>query len=245
LSDAIVWKANLRPARAGGKRLNRKKTTNRRKIDMKRSQQIVAVAVAGLMGMSALASSLPDGYSSVKMKLTVTMQAASTTSSSSVKFNTTKIKVTNKEMLNLIASQWDMSFGNGTQLVLNNIWSGTFSVLNKDGLVLISNASSDDNGWSFYTRVENYVYTGKGTKSSVSYKYDAIAYLSWTADDGTNSDYFEIFGQASIKDSGKESSGSKESFKLSGASNGQWDGDNAVVSGTVSGKGKNNVPLGG
>jgi hypothetical protein len=206
---------------------------------MKRSQQIVAVAVAGLMGMSALASSLPDGYSSVKIKLTAVMQAASTTSSSSVKFNTTKVKVTNKEMLNLIATEWGVSFGDGTQLVLNNFWSGTFSVLNKDGLVLISNASSNESDWSLYTWVEHYVYTGKSTDTSISYKYDAIGGLWWN--DGEDYNYLEVFGEASIKDSGKESSGSKENFKLSGASNGQWGGSSAVVSGKVSGNGKDNV----
>jgi hypothetical protein len=210
---------------------------------MKRSQQIVAVAVAGLMGMSALASSLPDGYSSVKIKLTVVMQAASTSSSSSVKFNTTKVKVTNKEMLNLIASHWGASFGDGTQLVLDNFWDGQFSVLNKDGLVLIGDASDDgDTDWELYTGAESRVYTGKSTDTSISEKYTAVGYFHWN--DASDYNYLNIYGEASISDSGKAPSTSKEKFKLNGAGNGQWQGDSAVVTGTISGSGKNNVSFG-
>jgi hypothetical protein len=217
------------------------------KIDMKMSQLVVAVAVAGLLGMSARAS-LPDGYSSAKVKLTLLMQAASTTTSSSIKFNTMKVKVTNKEILNLIASQWDVSLGDGSQLVLDNFYDGQFSVLNKDGAVIIGDASEyGDTYWALWTGVQyNYgsdtdasVYTGKGTETSISYKYDAIGYFYWVdADDYNN---FEIYGEATINDSGKAPSTSKEKFKLTGADYGQWDGDNAVVTGTISGSGKNNV----
>jgi hypothetical protein len=206
---------------------------------MKRMQLVVAMAVVGLLGMSARAS-LPDGYSSVKIKLTALMQAPSTTSSSSTKYNTTKVKITNKEMLNLIATDYSTTLGDGSQLVLNNIWSGTFSVLNKDGAVLIGNASDDgETDWSLYTSVESRVYSGKDSSSSSTYNYDAIAYLHWNDDDDYN--YFAVFGATTIDDSYK-SSGDKESFKINGADNGQWNGSTAVVSGTVSGSGKNNLP---
>jgi hypothetical protein len=207
---------------------------------MKRSQILVAVAVAGLLGMSARAS-VPDGYSSVKIKLTALMQAPSTTTSSSIKYNTTKVKITNKEMLNLIATEYDASLGDGSQLVLNNIWSGTFSVLNKDGAVLIGNASSGvEDAWELYTDTDNYVYTGKYTGASGKYSYDAIAYLYWV--DGNDYNWFEVYGETTIDDSWKDS-GSKESFKITGSDNGQWNGSSAVVSGTVSGSGKNNIYL--
>jgi hypothetical protein len=206
---------------------------------MKRSQILVAVAVAGLLGMSARAS-LPDGYSSVKIKLTALMQAPTTTTTSSAKYNITKVKITNKEMLNLIATEYDVSLGDGSQLVLNNIWSGYFSVLNKDGAVLIGNASYTpfESNWELRMFIDNYVYTGKSSSSSTKYSYDAITDLSWT--DGDDFNYFDVYGETTIDDSYK-SSGSKESFKLNGADNGQWMGDSAVVSGTVSGSGKNNL----
>ena len=204
---------------------------------MKRNQLLVAVAVAGLLGMSARAS-LPDGYSSVKIKLTALMQAPTTSTSSSIKYNTTKVKITNKEMLNLVATEFGVTLGSGSQLVLNNFWDGTFSVLNKDGAVLIGNASSNEDEWELYTDTDNYVYTGKETSSSTTYNYDAIGYLYWQ--DGAAFNYFEVYGETTIADSYK-SSGTKESFKLNGADDGQWMGDDAVVSGTVSGSGKNNI----
>jgi hypothetical protein len=204
---------------------------------MKRIQLVVAVAVAGLLGMSARAS-LPDGYSSVKIKLTALMQAPNTSTSSSTKYNTTKVKVTNKEMLNLIATEFATSLGDGSQLVLNNFWSGTFSVLNKDGAVILSNVSSNEDSWELYTSYDNYVYTGKSTSSSTKYSYDMIGYFYWQ--DGADVNYLEIYGATTVDDSYK-SSGTKESFKITGSDDGEWMGDSVVVSGTVSGSGKNNV----
>jgi hypothetical protein len=204
---------------------------------MKRTQLLVAVAVAGLLGMSARAS-LPDGYSSVKIKLTALMQAPNTSTSSSTKYNITKVKITNKEMLNLIATEFSTSLGDGSQLVLNNFWNGTFSVLNKDGAVILSDVSSNEDSWELYTEYDNYVYTGKSSSSSTKYNYTSIGYLYWQ--DGSDYNYFEVYGEASVDDSYKDS-GSKESFKLTGSDNGQWNGDSAVVSGTVSGSGKNNL----
>jgi hypothetical protein len=221
------------------KRWSRKQPTTDEKTHMKMSQLAVAVAVAGLFGVSARASSLPDGYSSVKIKATALIQAADTTTSSSIKYSTMKVKITNKEMLNLIASTWDISLGDGAQLVLNNVWSGRFSVLNKDGAVIISNASSyDDSYWELYTSVQSNVYSGKDSSSSETRKYDAIAYLYW--EDEFDDNYFQIYGPSTIDGSWK-SSGSKESFKINGGGNGYWDGDYAVVEGSVSGKGKNNL----
>jgi hypothetical protein len=207
---------------------------------MKRSQLLVAVAVAGLLGMSAHAS-LPDGYSSIKIKLTVLMQAPSTTTSSSVKYNTTKVKVTNKEMLNLIATEYSVSLGDGAQLVLDNFWSGDFSVLSKDGVVIIDDASSgvDDDYWELYTYGEGRVYTGKETDTSISYNYTAVGGFYWR--DGADNSWLGIDGEASVQDSGKMDKGSKESFKVSGSENGSWMDGYAYVSGTVSGSGKNNV----
>jgi hypothetical protein len=205
---------------------------------MKRSQLIVAVAVAGLLGMSARAS-LPDGYSSIKIKLTALMQAPPTTTSSSTKFNITKVKVTNKEMLNLIATEYATTLGDGSQLVLDNVWEGDFSVLNKDGAVLIGNASSNEDDWELFTEVESNVYTGKGTDTSITENYDAIIWFHWN--DGSDYNYIDLFGAGTIDDSGKMDKGSKEKFKMSGGDNGQWMGSGAVISGTISGSGKNNV----
>jgi hypothetical protein len=207
---------------------------------MKRSQLLVAVAVAGLLGMSARAS-LPDGYSSIKIKLTALMQAPSTSTSSSVKYNTTKVKVTNKEMLNLIATEFDTTLGDGSQLVLDNVWNGNFSVLNKDGAVLIDDASTGaaEDSWELYTEVESRVFTGKETSTSITQNFDAVIYFHWN--DGSDYNYIDLFGAGTIDDSGKMDKGSKEKFKMSGGDNGQWMGSGAVISGTISGSGKNNV----
>lgn len=206
---------------------------------MKISKLLVAAAAAGLLGMSARAS-LPDGYCSAKIKLTIMVQDSAVTSSSSVKYVVSKMKATTKDLLAEIGDEFDTSIPDGAQLVIDNFWWGDFAVLNKDGSVLLDYVSENEDSWQLWTEVDNYVYTGKSTDSSTSYNYSAIGGLYWHA--GSGSDYFWIWGETSIKDSYKDS-GTKETYKTNGADNGQFDGYNAVVSGSMSGSGKNVFPL--
>jgi len=70
---------------------------------MNKYKLLVAVAVAGLFGLSARAS-IP-GYESVNIKCIILMQTNDTyPKATTTKFNVTKMKVTNKDILNLIAA---------------------------------------------------------------------------------------------------------------------------------------------
>src|ERR1035438_8837161 len=97
------------------------------KIYMKKFKLLTAVALAGLLGLSARAA-LPANFSSVNFKLTVLIQAASTGSGTTTKFNVTKLKITNKEVLNQVTNEFG-AFPAGAQLVLagNGFFGGTFS----------------------------------------------------------------------------------------------------------------------
>ena len=212
---------------------------------MKKMKLLVAVAVAGLLGLSAHAAPSAN-FSPVKIKLTALVQAPDT-GTSTIKFNVTKIKITNKEVLGLVEDEYGDSFPAGAQLVVDNFWDGLFSVLDKDGAILRADASNGvgDDAYELYIgEIVNRVFTGSGTDTKETFKYTMVGNFFYQDSVGQlgGGDFFGVTGFTTVNDSFNfNSETSKESFKLEGAGNGRLSGDNAVVSGKVSGSGKNNV----
>ena len=208
---------------------------------MKKIKLLAAVAAAGLFVLTANAAS--TGYENVTVKATLTFQATNTGSGSITKYNVTKVKVTNKELLNQIATNFNQTFPAGAKLVVDSFWNGNFSVLAKDGSVLLANASSSTNSFELYTDYDNYIYTGSDNSDNSTYteNYTAIGYLYFQ--NGDDSFDFEIYGATSLKDSVDKNGNYNQSFKLSGADD-AYDGSlgsnsDGVASGKVSGSGKN------
>ena len=204
---------------------------------MKKFKLLTAVALAGLLGLSARAA-LPANFSSVNFKLTVLIQAASTGSGTTTKFNVTKLKITNKEVLNQVTNEFG-AFPAGAQLVLagNGFFGGTFSVLAKDGTVLLDNASSSGDSYELtISDPNNYIYTGSETATTAKYNITTGGDFYWQ--DATASNFLEIVGPATVTDTIGASNG-PESFKFSGLGDGFLTGNNAIVTGSVNGAGKN------
>ncbi len=203
---------------------------------MKKFKLLAVATVAGLLGLTAQAAS--TGYIPVNIKVTGTFQTNNTTSGSTTKYNVIKVKITTKEMLKYVATEFDTTFPSGSKLVIDAFWGGDFSVLDKNGNVLLANASSNsevDDNYSLYTDYDNYVYTGKDTDSSTTYKYSTIGYLYF--ENGNDSLDFEIYGLAKVNDSYPSGGGYNQSFKLTGADDAYF-GSNGVASGSMNGSGK-------
>jgi hypothetical protein len=209
---------------------------------MKKFKLLSAIAMAGLLGLSARAA-LPSGFSSVSIKLTVLLQTNNTAVHSTTKFNVTKLKVTNKDVLQVVANEFTGTFPGavvptGAQLVLagDGFFGGTFSVLAKDGAVLLANASSNTNEYELQiSNNNNDIYTGGDTSTAETFTIVTAADFFWQ--DATAANFLEIFGPATVKDTFK-ASGDPESFKFSGAEDGFLGGRDAIVTGSVAGKGK-------
>jgi hypothetical protein len=209
---------------------------------MKKIKLLVAVAIAGLLGLSARAA--VSGYDLVTVKGTVLAQTNDTYNSKDTVtyYNVAKFKVTNKTILNLIAMEYVTNFPSGfpagAQLAVDYFFNGEFYVLDKNGNILLANAGApagaDD--YSLYFEYGNYVDSGSDTASKETDNYTTIGEFYY--EDATDANYFDIYGLTTVKDIyGTKDS---ESFNMTGmAGDGYINDTEVVVSGTVKGSGKN------
>jgi hypothetical protein len=207
---------------------------------MNKYKLLVAVAVAGLLGVSARASI--SGYESVKIKGTILVQTNSTTSGSTTKYNVTKVKVVNKDVLKLIEAEFGTNYPsagtNGAQLVIDYFFNGAFYVLDKNGNEILSASHngfvSDD--YELYLDYDNYVYTGSDTSSKETYNYVTTGEFFYR--DATDANSFDVYGPTTVKET--YATHDSESFKMNAlVGDGTFGENDAVVMGTVSGSGKN------
>ena len=205
---------------------------------MNKMKLLTAVALAGLLGLSARAG-ISVNYSAINIHLTVLLQTNSTVSGSITKYNVTKVKVTNKEVLARVAAEFG-AFPAGAQLVINGFFGGTFSVLAKDGTVLLANASVPVAADAYDLRITNPgndLYTGQA--SSKADLFDIITAGEFYWQDATGANYLEVFGPAVVRDYEANPANSPESFEFSGVEDGGLGGHAAIVVGEISGAGKN------
>jgi hypothetical protein len=207
---------------------------------MKKINQLTVVAMTGLLGLSAYAS-VPDDFSTVAIKLTVMVQSANSVSGSTTKFNVTKTKVINKDILTLVAAQFGVLPAKA-QLVLtgNGFYGGTFAVLNSDGTVFLANVSTTGLADEYELSISNpnnNIYTGQETSTTETFNITTAGDFFYSNAAGTS--FLEVYGPATVKDTFKGSGNEPESFKFSGVEDGMVVGNDAIVTGSVSGKGKN------
>jgi hypothetical protein len=201
---------------------------------MKKIKLLVAVAIAGLLGLSARAT-VVSGYELVTVKGTILVQTNDTLSKNSVE----KLKITNKDVLKLIAAEFSTNFPAGAQLAVDYFWEGDFYVLDKNGNEILYASYNEGviDDYSLYLEYQNYVDSGSDTASKETDNYTTIGEFYY--EDATDANYFDIYGLTTVKDTYKSSSDS-ESFNMTGlAGDGYFAGYDAVVSGTVKGSGKN------
>ncbi len=201
---------------------------------MNKCKLLVAVAVAGLLGTSARAA--VTGYDPVTIKGTVLVQTNATHNGSTTKYNVIKLKIVNKDILKFIANEFEETFPAGAQLAVNNYWQGEFYVLDKAGNEIRFAGHTYLDDYELYISKGNHVYTGSETPSKETYNSTGIATLYYS--DANDYNYFSASGLVTVKDT--YSTKDSESFKLTGAGNGYiLDDYDTVVSGTLSGSGKN------
>lgn len=217
----------------------------------------VAVTVTvtlGLLKLNAkdnnqgIGSSLPKGLTLVDISLVAIDQGGTDTNTNNGKTvaHTAQTKINNNDILSLINTEFGTSFSTsgGDRLVVSNFWDGQFMVLDKTGNVLLANASSNTNGDHFVldltstnTAVSGKISANSGTKVSLT-----EGMLNYTSGDGNSS--FQLIGLTTVKDSYSNGlSNSMESFELSNGVGSISDTNGSgLLTGSVSGKGKDNVP---
>ncbi|MGA2789135.1 MAG: hypothetical protein ABSF60_16575 [Verrucomicrobiota bacterium] len=138
---------------------------------------ILAASAAFVLNASA---KLPSGYESVVIKATVVTESGA---------KVVKSKITTDDILTLIDTEYDTSYakkdgGKGYQLVSYGLYEEEFAVADKDGNIVLTNASSDGDDYRLYLDAyndDNWVESYKGA----NYNYtipDAELYYN-SADD--------------------------------------------------------------
>ena len=210
---------------------------------MKKFKLLAVAVVAGLLGLTAQAAS--TGYASVSLKVTGTFQTNSTDKGSTTTYHVIKVKITNKEMLKMIATEFvtnfPSGFPSGSKLVVDAFWGGNFSVLDKTNGVLLANANFNPAAsdlYSFSMSYNNWVYTGKSTSSTTTYNYNTIGDLSF--ENGDDSLDFAIYGFANVNDKYPANGDYDQSYDLNGADDAYFGGgvdSSGVSTGSVKGSG--------
>src|SRR5665213_722303 len=206
---------------------------------MKKLKLLTALAVAGIVGMTAHATGA-SGFETINFKLTA---YASTNDTAKL----VKIKITNKDVLN----QVEQEFGNvaitisGAKLALGSggIFNGTgdIYVLNKTNGVVVDASNVNDNqyqlGFSFDHEATSAPNNGD--------KETTMAVGHFTFSNASGSTAGDLQGLAKVTETFKNNnSGDSESFKFTGTGNGEYHGTSAVVTGTISTSGKDILDIG-
>jgi hypothetical protein len=207
---------------------------------MQKTKFTTTIAVLGMLTLGAgnLCAGMSD-LETVTIKCTVTIPGATTVKGTVTKHAVDTMKVTTKDILNLIADNTSASFPSDAQLVMVD-WQ-FFSVYNGDpngaGIDLLD-VSSDLMSASYNNDISKS--TRNSSTGSETYDNTYITYL--TFDDSLfndNGDYFHFFGLSNWKSSYNGNNGKfSESIHAQGPLEGSVSGDDFVGSGTMTGKGK-------
>ena len=223
---------------------------------MKKLAIATVIAATGLLTLRAQpfprgnGSTLPPGYTSVHAFLFFLEQGNTNTDTNTdvTNFHLKQVNASDDFLLGLVNTEYGTSFSttNGDQLVVSNIWQGTFSVLGKDGSVLLANASANTNGDSYhlYFHSSRPVYAGTQKTNNASSFAITDTHLYYSSGDGTNKLHLEGF--TTVDDEYfHDYTNSTESFQLSGGI-GSFsfpdDGRHAVITGNIYGSGRDNAP---
>jgi hypothetical protein len=209
---------------------------------MKKFKLLSAIAMAGLLGLTARAAA-PVNFDLVNVQLTALFQTNNTESSSKI----VKVKIVNKDVLNLIASEFTNTAGitaSGSKLAVDSFFDGTFAVLDKTNGVILADASNPTNIDSYDLSIGqdgNSVDAFKNTSSKDTDNIITPGFFEFSSGDDSVSG--DIFGPATVKQTFTDAKDS-ESFKLTGTEDVNLNENSGVLTGTVSGSSKDNDNLG-
>ena len=226
-------------------------------------KKLIVTTVIALVGLLALpissfawgdddddfGSALPSGLTSVHIDLFVLGQGSTNTTGGTTVVHFKQNRIDDDEILGLINNEFGTSFSqtNGDHLAVSNFWDGKLIVLGRTNNVLLANASSNTNGDHYQLGFSsaNTVFSAKETTNCLT-KFSATdGFLKYES--GNTSNSFSLEGFTTVNDYYFHAfSNSIESFQLSGGigsiSSTSSNGLSGVLTGTVSGSGKNNAP---
>jgi hypothetical protein len=220
---------------------------------MNKLKLIAVIAVAGALGLSARAASVPN-VDLVTVKAAVLLQNTNPiVVGETTKFAVTKVKITTKDILGLIDNEFHTAYAtiNGTQLAVESFgngagnFAGSVVVLDKGGNVINADAgeASGDPDYGLGIEFDNAVATASATddtKGSAEYRA-ASDFFYESADDST---FFAIggaFGGVATVDQTFKNATASETFSLTGGGDAEINGSEGVITdGSVKGSSKNN-----
>jgi hypothetical protein len=208
---------------------------------MKKFKLLSAIAMAGLLGLSARAAT-PVPFDLVSVHLAALFQTNNSDTTSKI----VKVKIVNKDILKLIASEFTNSAAaitNGSaKLAVDSFFDGVFAVLDKTNGVIVADASDNPS-----TNIDDYdlsigeegnsVDASKETDSKETDNLITPGFFEFSS--GNDSISGDIFGATIVKESFTDAKDS-ESFKLTGTEDVDINGNDGVLTGTISGVGKDN-----
>jgi hypothetical protein len=204
---------------------------------MNKIKLMSVIAVAGFLGLTARAASV-SGSDAVTVKATIMLQTNNTETSKGEKFNVTAVKITTKDILTLVSNEFDTAFPVGAQLGVDSFFDGQMEVLDKNGTVILADASTNADGYDLVINVNAEIRTGSDTDTAETDDYTTISSLTY--DSADEESFFDIAGSATVKDSFNDTKETdSESFDLSGVGMAAVNNHEGLITGTVSGKGIN------
>jgi hypothetical protein len=212
---------------------------------MKKLTLFTAVTALGLLGLNA---SLPPGYTSVHINMVLLEQGGTNETHHSTKFHIHHEQIGDDDILGLIDDEFGTTYSviNGDQLAISNFWDGTFSVLDKDGNVVLANASFNTNGdhYHLYFYATNTIYAATEATNHGSIFSVTDGSLRYRSGDGTNT--FHLLGFTTVNDSYFDhDTNSTESYQLSGGIGSLSFPEEplaGILTGSAGGFGKDNAP---
>lgn len=215
-------------------------------------KKLALFAVATAFGLSVLKAgnltTVPPGYTSVHIRMMLLEQGATNTDARTTEFHFKNQQIGDDDILGLINDEFGTTYSviNGDQLALSNFWDGTFSVLDKNGNVLLADASANTNGdqYRLYFHSAGTVFSGSEATNHAGIFSVTDGSLHYRSGDGTN--IFHLAGFTTVRDDSYDhDTNSTESFELTGGIGALSFPDyglSGVLTGTAFGRGKDSAP---
>jgi hypothetical protein len=208
---------------------------------MKKIKLMALIAMAGIAGFTAHAST-PVPFDLVAVKLTALIQTNLDSSSKII-----KLKITNKDILNLIATEFTNTpavTNSGAKLAVDSFFGETFAVLDKTNGVILDDATHSPNEDAYeLSLVGNGDHVTASNETETKENFNELVVSEFLVQNGSDSISSGLNGATVVKETFTEPKDS-ESFSFSGVGNGEINSREAVITGTVIGVGKDNDDIG-
>ena len=208
---------------------------------MNKFNTLKTIVALGLLAFGVTTVALAQERQIASFALALNIQGPTTSSGPVDTYTVTKVKLTTKDILNLIASNYGTTFPSGAELVMND-YGGSFSVYtgnpNTDGTNLLNVSTSLFNG-EYKTYVYNEKYNNATGSETYNSTYNTYLYFN-DSSFNNNGNFFDYVGTTTYSYSYNGSTGKfKESIKAAGPIEGTFYGYPFTGTGAITTKGSN------